>query len=81
MAGTDLGMLKGDADTVQGRRKQFCIGTGTAESNFFTFIIQFSEFGSRTTFVLCPHCQLVDYHSDVLELAILWAYLTVTVML
>jgi len=26
-------MLKGDADTVQGHRKQSCIGTGTAEGS------------------------------------------------
>ena len=32
-AGVDLGMLKGGADTVQGRRKQFFIGTGTAEGS------------------------------------------------
>jgi len=25
--------LKGGADTVQGRRKQFCIGIGTAEGS------------------------------------------------
>ena len=31
--GADLGMLKGGADTVQGSRKKFCIGTVTAEGS------------------------------------------------
>jgi len=31
--GADLGMLKGGADTVQVRRKQFCFGTGTPEGS------------------------------------------------
>jgi len=33
LTGADLGTLKGGADTVQGCRKQFCIGTGTVEGS------------------------------------------------
>ena len=30
-SGEDLGMLKGGAHSVQGRRKQICSGTGTGD--------------------------------------------------
>jgi len=58
-------MLKGGADTVQGCRKQFCIGTYTARSadlsaqsaeKFFHLHYSVVWIGSRTTFVLCTHC-------------------------
>jgi len=68
-------MLKGGADTVQGCRKQFCLGTGTA--SLFSLLDWLSYHLCALYALLTGTISL----SDVLELAILWALLTVTVML
>ena len=84
-------MFKGGSDTVQGHRKQFCIRTvkciearsadlaARSAEKFFTFIIQSSGLAlvPPLCFVRTGRLSL----SDVLELAILWALLTVSVML
>ena len=74
--GADVGMLKGGADTVQDHRKQSCIWTGKciearsadlsarSAEKFFHLHYSVVWIGSRTTFVLCTHCYLVDYHSQ-----------------
>ena len=86
-------MLKGGTNTVQGRRKQIdidagkCIEARSAESSalraekIFTFIIQSS--GLALVQLCALHALLTGRLSlsDVLELAILWALLIVTVML
>ena len=88
-------MLKGGADTVQGHRKQFCIRSGKcieariapirpreARKKIFTFIIQSSGLALVPPFCAL-HALLTGRPSlsDVVELAILWALLTDTVML
>ena len=87
-------MLKGGADTVQGHRKQFCIWTGkciearsadpsarSAEKNFSSSLFSRPDWLSYHLRAL--HALLTGRLSlsDVLELAILWALITVTVML
>ena len=84
-------MLKGGADTVHGHRKQFCIsGTGTAEGSakrrvarkkIFTFIIQSSGLALVPPLCFARTATVGLSLPHVLELAILWALLTVTVML
>jgi len=75
--------IPGGAHSVQAPRKQFCSGTFIIiHLHFFTFFFSVVWIGSRSTFVLCTALLTGRLSlSDVLELAILWRLLTVTVTL